>query len=257
MTKSSLITPVVLPLATDVDSPSLTYSVSALPAGLSFDAATRTVSGTLTANAGTYPITYTVSDGTLTATQTFNIVVNSPANTAPSIVSAPSATYSVAKNNSSAANLTVDDTESGAASVSVTATSSNQSIVKNANVVVSAGAGGARTITVTPESGATGTVTVNYVLNDGTTTTNGSYTVTFTNSAPVISAAVSNQSYTQGVGITNLVLPAATDSDSGETVTYTTSALPAGLSFDAATRTISGTPTAGAGTYPITYTATD
>ena len=54
--------------------------------------------------------------------------------------------------------------------------------------------------------------------------------------------AISNQSYTAGTPITPLVLPAA----SGGTppLTYSVSALPAGLVFDAATRTISGTPAA-------------
>ncbi len=51
---------------------------------------------------------------------------------------------------------------------------------------------------------------------------------------------IPNQEYTAGTAITPLVLPAA----SGGTapLTYSISVLPAGLTFDAATRTISGTP---------------
>ena len=52
--------------------------------------------------------------------------------------------------------------------------------------------------------------------------------------------AVEDQAYTAGTAISALVLPEATGGE-GE-VTYRVSDLPAGLSFDAATRTISGTP---------------
>ena len=56
--------------------------------------------------------------------------------------------------------------------------------------------------------------------------------------------------------ITNLVLPAATGGAGA--VTYTlTPELPAGLAFTAATRTLSGTPTATAATTVYTYLATD
>ncbi len=54
--------------------------------------------------------------------------------------------------------------------------------------------------------------------------------------------AVENQVYTAGTAITALVLPEATGGE-GE-VTYRVFDLPAGLAFDAATRTISGTPEA-------------
>ena len=56
------------------------------------------------------------------------------------------------------------------------------------------------------------------------------------------SGAVEDQVYTAGSAITDLVLPEATGGE-GE-VTYRVSDLPAGLAFDAATRTISGTPEA-------------
>ena len=54
----------------------ITYSVSELPAGLTFDAETRMISGTPEA-AGTTEVTYTATDGDGTTTEkTFSIVVN-------------------------------------------------------------------------------------------------------------------------------------------------------------------------------------
>ena len=68
-------------------------------------------------------------------------------------------------------------------------------------------------------------------------------------------AAIDNQTYTKGEAITPLVLPAASGT---APLIYSVSALPAGLSFDAATRTISGTPTAAtAGAVSIIYTVLD
>ena len=78
------------------------------------------------------------------------------------------------------------------------------------------------------------------------------------NPSPVFAAdaAIDDQVYTAGAAIADLVLPEASGG-TGE-LTYGVSALPAGLSFDAATRTISGTPTAVTdGAVTIVYTATD
>ena len=67
---------------------------------------------------------------------------------------------------------------------------------------------------------------------------------------------VEDQAYTAGTTITPLVLPEATGGE-GE-VTYRVSDLPAGLAFDAATRTISGMPEAATdGAIEVTYTAED
>ncbi len=68
--------------------------------------------------------------------------------------------------------------------------------------------------------------------------------------------AVDAQEYTAGSAIPVLELPEATGG-TGD-VTYSVSGLPAGLSFDAATRTISGTPDAATDeAVDVTYTATD
>ena len=67
-------------------------------------------------------------------------------------------------------------------------------------------------------------------------------------------ATVADRIYTVGTEIEPLVLPAAEGGDG--TLSYTLATLPAGLAFDAATRTLSGTPEA-SGTSTMTYTATD
>ena len=63
-----------------------------------------------------------------------------------------------------------------------------------------------------------------------------------------------NQTYTVGTAIATLTLPAASGGDG--TLTYSLSPNVPGLSFNATTRQLTGTPTA-AGTYGMTYTATD
>ena len=69
-------------------------------------------------------------------------------------------------------------------------------------------------------------------------------------------ATVANQNYALNVAITDLVLPEATGGD-GVLAYALTPALPAGLSFDASTRTLSGTPTAGHFVATYTYKVTD
>ena len=75
-------------------------------------------------------------------------------------------------------------------------------------------------------------------------------------SAPTFGdATVENQSYALGTAITDLVLPAATGGVG--TLAYALSpSPPAGLTFTAGTRTLSGTPTAGQAAAEYTYTAT-
>ena len=68
--------------------------------------------------------------------------------------------------------------------------------------------------------------------------------------------AVEAQAYTAGTAITALVLPEATGGEGA--ITYRVFGLPAGLTFDAATRTISGTPEAATeGAIKVSYTAQD
>ncbi len=77
--------------------------------------------------------------------------------------------------------------------------------------------------------------------------------------APALSfgdAAVADQSWFRGLPIATLTLPAATGGN-GTTTYSLVPTLPAGLSFDAAARTIGGTPTATSTQAAYYYTATD
>ena len=67
-------------------------------------------------------------------------------------------------------------------------------------------------------------------------------------------AGPGNQTYTVGTAIATLTLPAASGGDG--TLTYTLTPEVPGLSFDASTRQLTGTPST-AGTHAMTYTVTD
>ena len=106
-----------------------------------------------------------------------------------------------------------------------------------------------------------------YTMRDtagATSTTTLTVTIHGANDAPTLAAQTGSQNATVGSAF-SLVLPAGTftDVDAGDTLTYTAtaadgSALPAWLSFNAATRTFSGTPTAAnVGTLGVKVSATD
>jgi PKD repeat protein len=64
--------------ATDQDGDSLTYSATGAPVGASFNTNTRTFSWTPSVTqAGTYQVTFRVTDGSLTDSETVTITVSS------------------------------------------------------------------------------------------------------------------------------------------------------------------------------------
>ena len=97
------------------------------------------------------------------------------------------------------------------------------------------------TVTATDTTGAHGSASFSWTISTAT-----GNTVTVTNPG----------SQTGTVGTTASLQIHATDSASGQTLTYTATGLPAGLSINSSTGLISGTPTT-AGTSSVTVTATD
>lgn len=92
--------------------------------------------------------------------------------------------------------------------------------------------------------------------NQQTVTKTFSVVIAATNVAPVVVATIPNQAGTVGTAF-SFTVPAGTFADAnGDTLTWSASGLPAGLSFNASTRVISGTPTA-AGTSVLTVAVND
>ena len=122
---------------------------------------------------GSATITVTVSDGQLTANDTF--VVTVAANTPPTLshiaaqsIPAGSATGDLG--------FTIGDAETPAANLTVTGTSSDQTLIPGASITFS-GTGANRFVKVTTAPGLTGTATITLTVSDGNLTTSDSFVV--------------------------------------------------------------------------------
>ncbi|WP_210068499.1 DUF4082 domain-containing protein [Rhizobium leguminosarum] len=285
----------VLPTTTftDVDSTeTLAYTATAadgtaLPAWLSFNASTRTFSGTPTTG-GTYGVKVTATDlGGLAANETFNIAVSVPGNTTPTAVAdAGDATEKGGVANGSggvvaSGNVLTNDTDPDSgdtktvSAVSFGATSGTLgsalngaygSLVLNASGVYSYAINETNAaVQALRQSTNTLSDVFSYTMRDSagaTATANLTVTIHGANDAPVLAVQTAAQNATTGSAF-SFTLPTTTftDVDSTETLAYTATAadgtaLPSWLAFNASTRTFSGTPTT-AGNYGVKVTATD
>jgi len=135
----------------------------------------RTVQVTPAANlndvnaGGPVTITVTLTSGTFTYTQTFTVSVT-PVNDLPTITLADGdGTREILVNSTNnLIQFTVNDVETPANAIVVTATSANQSLIPNSGLVVTAGVGGARTLSITPAANQTGSTQITILMNDGT-----------------------------------------------------------------------------------------
>ena len=156
---------------------------------LSGSGASRTVKVTpATSQSGSALITVSVNDGTITTSTSFTLTVQVPVNTAPTISAIANQSISVNKA-TAAISFTVGDAESSAASLAVSAASSNAGFVPNANILLG-GSGANRTVKVTPTTSQTGSALITVSVSDGTNTTSTSFTLTVlasANAAPTIS----------------------------------------------------------------------
>lgn len=126
---------------------------------------------------GTSVITLTVSDGSLTASDTFTVTVN-PVNDPPTITGIPA--QSIAAGSSTAAlPFTIGDIETPAASLLLSAESSDPTLVASSGIVFS-GSGTSRGVTVTPVAGRSGAATITVRVSDGTATAETGFVLTVT-----------------------------------------------------------------------------
>ena len=256
--EDTAIASVELPAATGGNG-ALTYALSpSPPAGVTFNATARTLSGTPTAAQGVTTYTYTVtdSDGNTaasdTATLTFTIAVEEA--DAPPVFSRP------------AGNL---EWVEGTAISPVTlpgATEGNGALTYSLSPSPPAGVtfdASARTLSGTPTATQDATdYTYTVTDADGNTAASDAdaqqFTITIVDedTAPSFSGTAGNLEWVRDTAIAPVELPAATGGNGDLTYSLSPSP-PTGVTFSPSTRTLSGTPTTTQTVTEYTYTVTD
>ena len=149
--------------------------------------ADRTVTVTPAPNAnGTATITLTISDNNQSTTETFNVSVLSD-NDLPTISTI--ATQTIQEDSSTEAlNFSVGDLETNPENLTVTAASSNSTLIPKDNIQIE-GQGANRTISITPAPDEFGSATISVTVNDGLDQVSQTFEITVTpdNDAPTIS----------------------------------------------------------------------
>jgi Ca2+-binding RTX toxin-like protein len=248
----------------------LTYSASlaggaSLPSWLSFNAGTRTFSGVpQNWNVGQMQVQVTASDPAGAQASDVFVLTVININDAPTVVSFPT-TQSAAQGQAYSwtvpigtfADVDVGDTltrvmtrSDGSALPTWLSFDATTGVLSGTPANANVGTLGLR-LTATDLAGDSAWVVFNLVIAN-------------VNDAPVLTAALADQSGRAGVAFSYTVPAGAfTDIDVGDTLTYAAvqasgAALPSWLSFNAGTRTFSGTPPAGrAGAVSVRVTATD
>jgi uncharacterized protein len=139
--------------------------------------ATRSVTVTPVANGhgGPVTITLTVSDGALSSSETFTVTVT-PVNDAPTIEPIADQTTSVNVASGPLA-LTIADIDDDASALSLSATSSNATLVSAADIQFS-GNGGSRSVIIAPRPDETGDTTITITVSDGEAEASASFRLT-------------------------------------------------------------------------------
>ena len=222
----------------------LTYDLRPVPPGLAFDAASRTLSGT-PSEIAIFLMTYEVADADgVTATLTFNILVEEE-DVEPTFEGA------TVSDQMYSAGVVIEALELPAAS------GGNGDLTYDLRPVPPGLAfdAASRTLSGTPSEVAISLMTYEVTDADGDTAT-----LTFeieVDTMPTFEGAtVPDQSYRTGDDIGVLELPSASVGEYEEPPRYSLSPEVPGLTFDAASLTLSGTPTV-AGTYEMIYRVED
>ncbi len=266
--KDTAIATLTLPAASGSNA-TMTYALTpALPAGVTFAAATRTLSGTPTAAKTGTTYTYTATDGAGNkATLTFRIRVAAAAGDSAAFVSSSGVPSKMAAGGTATVTVTMRNTGTTTWTTALGYKLGSQSPADNTtwgtNRVslasdVAPNGEAAFTISITAPTTTGGhTFAWRMVRDPGSWFGASTASATITVEDPSFGAAtVADQSWQRNSTIRDLTLPAAGGSDASLTYSLTP-ALPPGLIFTASTRTVSGMPRAARAATTYTYTATD
>ncbi|MGH8016201.1 MAG: putative Ig domain-containing protein, partial [Candidatus Zixiibacteriota bacterium] len=240
--------------ATDPDGTTPNFTTSTLPAGATFinnGNGTGSFSWTPTfVQAGSYPVTFRATDGTLTDTEVVVITVNEAGNQRP--VLAVIGAKSVTEGNNLTFNTSATDADGTTPIMSAVNLPSGASFINNGN--------GTGTFNWTPNFTQSGPYNVTFISSDGTLADSELVTISVNEAGnqPPILAPIGFRSTTEGVNLNFII--SATDAD-GTTPTLTSSTLPSGATFvnnGNGTGTFNWTPNfTQSGTYNVTFRASD
>jgi hypothetical protein len=199
-----------------IPNPTVTYSSPSATGSLRFTP--------VTGASGSATITVTVSDGSAQASRTFTVMVNSPSNQPPTI----NVINPVVVNEDAGAQTIALSGISGGASevqtVTVSAVSSNPSLIPNPSVSYS-NPSSTGSLTFTPAANASGSATITVTVNDGTLQATRSFAVTVNpvNDPPALNA-ISNVTIAEDAAVQTVNLSGISSGAANETQALTVTA---------------------------------
>jgi hypothetical protein len=213
--------------ASDPDADSLTLAAFNLPSGAIFNPLSRIFSWTPTySQAGSYSVQFQVSDGQVEVTENITITVN-PVNRAPTLD--PIANKSVNEGTRLAFSITGSDPDGDKLNYTAANLPSGASFDPNTRIFA-----------WTPNYSQAGTYSLQFQVSDGALLASQALSINVVN---VNRAPILNSIGNKNAKVSTLITFTITGSDpDGNALTYSASGLPAGASFNAATRVFAWTP---------------